>query len=80
MKKLIAGQHVTEEDLTLLGQLPDPRKGHGQFYHEMRSILLRVKSDPVVTLLALHESQEQEASLEKLFQRSQAEDNAEVCD
>jgi len=78
MKKLIEGQYVTEEDLILLGQLPDPKDGCGQFYSKLRSILLPVMNDPVVTLLALHESQEQEASLEKLFERAREENSAKV--
>ena len=75
MEKLIAGHHVTEEDLMLLCQLPDPTHGHGQFCNE---ILVCVKNNPLVTLLAL-QSQEQEASLEQLFERTKVEKNAEVC-
>ena len=78
---LSAGEDVTEEDLILLGQLPDPKPGQGQrqFYCELRSKLLSMKSDPLVTLLILPESKQQKASLEQLFERAESENSAEVC-
>ena len=79
VEELSAGQHVPEEDLVLLGKLPDATQGYGQFYSQLRSFLLPLKSDPVVTFLILQESQQQEASLEKLFERAEKEDSAEVC-
>ena len=78
MKKLIAGHHVTKEDLVLLGQLPNRRHDQRQFYSLLRSILLPMKRDPVVTLLALQKSHQQEVSLEELFERAEVEDSAEV--
>ena len=77
MERLIAGQYVTKEEL--LGQLPDPPDNYRKFYSLLHSILLSMKSDPVVTLLTLQESQQQEASLEELFERAKNEDSAEVC-
>ena len=79
MERLVKGHDVTKEELVLLGQLPDPTHGRGQFYCQLRSILLSMKSDPVVTLLILPESQQQKASLEQLFERAEEEDSAEVC-
>lgn len=79
MERLTADQHVTEEELVLLGQLPDPKHGYMQFYSVLRSLLLPMKNDPVVTLLAPQNPQEQDTSLEQLFKRAEAEDNAEVC-
>ena len=76
MERLIAGQYVTKEEL--LGQLPDPPDNYQKFYSQLRSILLSMKSDPVVTLLTLQDSQQQEASLEELFERAEKEDSAEV--
>lgn len=76
MERLIAGQYVTKEEL--LGQLPDPPDDYRKFYSLLRSILLSMKSNPVVTLLTLQESQQQEASLEELFERAENEDSAEV--
>ena len=61
----------------LLGELPGDT--HGQFYSLLRSILLPMKDNPVVDLLTLQESQ-QEASLQQLFERAEAEDSGEVCD
>ena len=78
MERLVAGEDVTEEDLILLGQLPDPT-GQVQFYCQLNSILLSMRSDPLVTLLILPESQQQKASLEQLFERAQTENSAEVC-
>ena len=72
MKKLVAGQHVAEEDLMLLAQLPG-------FYSKLCSILLPMKNDPIVALLTLHKSQQQEASLEELFERVKMESTAQVC-
>ena len=79
MEKLVAGQDITKEDLVLLGQLPDPIHDRGQFYSQLRSGLLSMKSDPVITLLILPESQQQEASPEQLFKRAETENSAEVC-
>ena len=77
MEELIAGQDVTKE--ALLGQLPDPPDVYRQFYSKLHSIVLSMKSDPVVTLLILPESQQQEASLEELFERAEKEGSAKVC-
>ena len=63
----------------LVGQLPHASPGHVQFHSLLRSILLPMKNDPVVALLTLQESQQQEMSLEELFERAEVEDNAEVC-
>ena len=79
MERLVEGQDITKEDLVLLGQLPDPTHDSGQFYSQLRSFLLSMKSDPLVTLLILPESQQQEASLEQLFERAETENSAEVC-
>ena len=81
VEALSAGKDVTEEDLILLGQLPDPIHGQGQrqFYCELRSSLLSMKSDPLVTLLILPASQQQKTSLEQLFERAETENSAEVC-
>ena len=77
VEALSAGQYVTVEKLVLLGELPDDT--HGQFYSLLRSNLLPMKDNLVVDLLTLQESQ-QEASLQQLFERAEAEDSAEVCD
>ena len=37
-----------------------------------------MKKDPVVSLLTLKESQQQETSLEELFEKAETEDSAEV--
>ena len=78
VEALSAGNNVTEEDLILLGQLPDPKHDQGQFYGRLRYCLLSMKSDPLATLLILPESQQQEASLEQLFERAETENSAEV--
>ena len=78
VEALSAGQPITEEDLVLLGQLPDPIYGYKQFYSMLRFFLLSMRSNPVVTLLMLQESQQQEVSLEELFERAEVEDSAEV--
>ena len=79
VEALSAGKHVSEEDLVLLGQLPDPTQGHGHLFTLIRTFLLPMKSNPVVTLLTVQESQQQKASLEQLFERAETEDSAEVC-
>ena len=71
-----AGQHVPEKNLVSLGQLPDT--SHGQFHSVLCSIILPMKSDQVMALLTLQESQHQEASLEELFEQAEIEDTAEV--
>ena len=79
MEALSADQPITEEDLVLLGRLPDPIHGHLRFYSVLHSFLLSMRSNPVVTLLTLQESQQHEVSLEELFERAEKEDSAEVC-
>ena len=79
VEALNEGQDVTEEDLILLGQLPDPTLEQEQLYCGLRSILLKMKSHPLLTLLILPESQQQKASLKQLFERAETEDGAEVC-
>ena len=79
MEKLTVDQHVAEEELMLLGQLPDPLHGHMQFYSVLGSLLLPMRNDPVVTLLAPQNPQEQDTSLEQLFKKAEAENSAEVC-
>ena len=76
VEALSAGEDVTEKDLILLGQLPDPQ---GQFYCQLRSCLHSMKSDLLVPLLILPRSQQQKASLEQLFERAETENSAEVC-
>ena len=75
MERLVAGQGITKEDLVLLGQLPDSTHHRGQFYSQLRSGLLSMKSDPLVTFLI----KQQQASLEQLFERAETENSAEVC-
>ena len=79
VEALSAGKHVSEKDLVLLGQLPDAIQGHRHLYTPIRSFLLPMKSDPVVTLLKLQEPEQQQASLEQPFERAETEDSAEVC-
>ena len=79
VEALSAGKHVSEEDLVLLGQLPDPRQAHRHLFTLIRTYLLLMKRNPVVTLLTLQESEQQKASLEQLFERAETEDSAEVC-
>ena len=79
LEALSAGQHVSEEDLVLLGQQPDSTQDHRHLFTLIRSFLLPMKSYPVLTLLTLPESQQQKASLEQLFERAETEDSAEVC-
>ena len=79
VEALSAGQHVSEEDLLLLVQLRETTEGQEQLYSELRSFLLKMKGDPVVTLLTLQELKQLEASLEQRFKRAETEDNAEVA-
>ena len=76
MEMLIAGQHVPKENLVLLGQLPHGRR---QLYSVLLSFLLPMRCDPVVTLLTLQKSQQEEVSLEKLFKKADEAKSVEVC-
>jgi len=60
----------------LLGQLPDVT--YGRFHSRLRSVLLPMQNDPVVTLLSLPESQHQLTSLEELFEKAEREGSVEV--
>ena len=76
VEALSAVKHAQKENLLLPGQLPDIT--NEQFYSLLCKFLLQLKSDPVVTLLTLQESQQQEVSLEELFETFEKEDSAEV--
>ena len=79
VQALSAGQHVSEEDLLLLVQLRETTEGQEQLYSGLRSFLLEMMADPVITLLTLQELKQQEASLEQRFKRAETEDSAEVA-
>ena len=73
-----AGEHVSEDSLLYLCQLPDG--SHGQLYTQLKEYLLPMKDDPVVALLTLRESHfKRHVTIEQLFEKAQQDGNAEVC-
>ena len=75
VEKLSSGCQVTEEELVILGQLPDTNTTSGKFFSVLRNHLLSMRNDPVISLLMI---EGEEHSLEKRFQSAYSEDTAEV--
>ena len=78
MERISAGQHAKEQDLLLVCQLPDPNTTTGRIHSTLRDHLLRMRTDPVITLLTLKESRGKGEHLEDLFAQSLDEDSSEV--
>jgi len=78
VEAISAGKPVTEDDLILLGQLPDANSSTRRFYTTLRTHLLSMQDDPVLSLLTL-KAQGAERSLDDLFSTCREVDTAEVC-
>ena len=77
VEKLSSGDQVTEEELVILGQLPDINTTSGKFYSVIRSHLLSMRNDPVISLLKIEGTG---PSLEERFMEANSKDSAEVCE
>lgn len=78
VERISGGQHAREQDLLLVCQLPDPNATTGRVHTTLRDHLLRMRSDPVITLLSLEASRGKEEHLEELFEQALNEDSSEV--
>ena len=78
VEDISAGKLVTEDDLILIAKLPDPNSSSQQFYTTLRTHLLSMQYDPVLSLLTL-KAQGTEKSLDDLFSTCREVDTVEVC-
>ena len=74
-----AGKAIREEDLILIGELPDSSSPDGQFYSVMREEILKLVDDPVLSLIELR-SEDKEAGMKfsRLFAAAQYKNNPKV--
>jgi len=52
---ITAGKTIQEDDLILIGELPDDKSSDGQFYSVMWKEILKLVGDPVLSLIELRE-------------------------
>ena len=87
MQNIAMGKEVTEEELVVLGKLPDASSTSGYFYSRLREHMFKILDDPVRVLLYLpqahkkqHESREEEGrkNFKELFQQAKDNDSAMV--
>ena len=77
MEAISAGKSVTEDNLILIGQLPDVDSSSQQFYTTLRTYLLSMQDDRIWSLLTL-KTQGAERSLDELFSTCRKVDTVEV--
>ncbi len=70
-----AGQKVKEDDLVLLCNLPHSRSPSRKLFSLLRTELLAMRKETMITLLTLKDSR----PLDSLFDRAQEDDTLEVC-
>ena len=76
---LSAGEPVKEDDLILIGELPDDSVTSGQFYSVLREELLKLLEDPVLTLIELRdEDRKAGMKFSMLFAAAQFKNNPKV--
>ena len=75
VEKLSSGAQVSEQELVMLGQLPDLNTTSGKFYSVLRNHLLSMRNDPVISLLMIEGTG---PSLEERFKEANSKDTAEV--
>ena len=87
VEAMSSGEHVKEEDLLILCQLPDGR--YGRLYKQLKDYLQPMQHDPVLALLTLgggggggggggNGRSKKHPSFEALFTLAQIEDTPEV--
>ena len=71
-----AGKAIREEDLILIGEVPDSSSPDGQFYSVMRDEILKLVDDPVLSLIELRsEDKEAGTKFSRLFAAAQYKNN-----
>ena len=74
-----AGEPVREDDLILIGELPDDTTATGQFYSVLREEMLNLIGDPVLSLIELRdEDKEAGMKFSTLFAAAQYKNNPKV--
>ena len=76
---LSSGEPVKEDDLILIGELPDDSVASGQFYSVLREELLKLLEDPVLSLIELRdEDRKAGMKFSTLFAAAQFKNNPKV--
>lgn len=93
MQNIALGKEVTEEELVVLGKLPDASSSSGYFHSRLREHMFKMLDDPARVLLYLPQAQKKQeetreeeemneekgrAKLNELFQQAKDDDSAEV--
>lgn len=78
VEAISAGKPVTEEDLILIGQLPDTHSSTQQFYTTICTHLLSMQNNPFLFLLTLNVRGEEGWSLDDLFSTCRETNTVEV--
>ena len=76
---ITAGKTIREDDLILIGELPDDSSSDGQFYSVMRKEILKLVGDPVLSLIELRE-EDKDAGIKfsRLFAAAEYKNNPKV--
>ena len=76
---LNSGQPLREDELILIGELPDETTESGQFYSLLRLELLKLIGNPVLSLIQLRlEEREAGMKFSRLFAAAEYKNNAKV--
>lgn len=73
------GEPLREDELILIGELPDEEAESGQFYSVLRTELLKLIGNPVLSLIQLREEErEMGVKFSRLFAAAEYKNNAKV--
>lgn len=77
---LSAGEPIREDELILIGELPDEKTKSGQFYSILRDELLKLIDDPILSLIELSDDDRQaRMKFSTLFAAAKYKNNPKVC-
>lgn len=76
---MTSGEPLREDELILIGELPDEEAESGQFYSVLRTELLKLIGNPVLSLIQLREEErEMGVKFSRLFAAAEYKNNAKV--
>lgn len=76
---MTSGESLREDELILIGELPDEKAESGQFYSVLRKELLKLIGNPVLSLIQLRqEERESGVKFSRLFAAAEYKNNAKV--
>ena len=81
VESMSCGGTVREDDLILTGDLEDAKSSSGHFYSIMREAMLKMKDNPVISLLEFRDDDRNRGTkvkLSKLFGAAEYKNNSKV--